>query len=304
VTNTEPAAARVEPTAAGVEPVAATVDSSAAEETTFVPAPRQLMSAAAAEPAADMPAATPRPAARDAALSAPAESPTATAQSPKLVPGNSLFSFEKATPAASKSSQGSPANVSTARDVSANNSTAPTTNNATAPTARPSSSDAPSAAAFPVSYITEKPLTDRAAAAASSAAALRLLSEPQALRVGERRQLKLLLKTDAPLGLLALSFRLDPRLLAVRAVTAGTLAGTDDARVTHSVTSGGVLLVTVAPARADAAVTGAGVLLTLEVEALAQGAEPLRFDADDVYLVATDGRKVLVKVMTDQLSVR
>jgi general secretion pathway protein D len=264
-------ASKPESAAAKVESAASSVESSTAEETTFVPAPRQLMSADAAEPAAAEPAASRRPAARDAALSAPAESP-------KLVPGNSLFSFEKA----------------------ANNSTV---NNSTAPTTRPSSSDTPPAA-FPVSYITEKPLTDRAAATATSAAALRLMSEPQALRVGERRQLKLLLKTDAPLGLLALSFRLDPRLLAVRAVTAGTLAGADDARVTHSVTPGGVLLVTVAPARADASVTGAGVLLTLEVEALAPGAEPLRFDADDVYLVATDGRKVLVKVMTDQLSVR
>ena len=95
-----------------------------------------------------------------AALSAPAKSP-------KLVPGNSLFSFEKAASNAA-------------------------VNTSTAPTARPSSSDAPSAAPFPVSYITEKPLTDRAAAAATSAAALRLMSEPQALRVGERRQLKLL----------------------------------------------------------------------------------------------------------------
>jgi hypothetical protein len=29
----------------------------------------------------------------------------------------------------------------------------------------------------------------------------------------------------------------------------------------------------------------------------------LKFDADDVHVVATDGRKVLVKVMTDQISV-
>ncbi|HJQ33338.1 MAG TPA: secretin N-terminal domain-containing protein [Pyrinomonadaceae bacterium] len=272
-----PAAPKVEPAAARVENDATTNDTTAvvstADEVTFVPAPKQLMSAAAAEPVAT-PAPT-RPATRDAALSAPAVS--APAESPKLVPGNSLFSFEK-----TKSNA--------------------TVNNPTAPTARPSSSN--SATEFPVSYITEKPLTDRAAAVASSAAALRLMSDPQALRVGERRQLKLLLKTDAPLGLLALSFRLDPRLLAVRAIGAGTLAGTDDTRVTHSVTPAGVLLVTVSPARADAAVTGAGVLLTLEVEALAPGAEPLRFDADDVYLVATDGRKVLVKVMTDQLSVR
>jgi general secretion pathway protein D len=275
VTNVEPATAKVEPAAASVE--------STAEETTFVPAPRQLMSVAASEPAAAT-----RPATRDAAL-------PANAEGAKPVPGNSLFAFEQAAQPASQSAQGTPANLTTANSAPLNN--------AATPNAQPSTSNV-NAPPFPVSYITEKPQTDRASAAASSAAALRLMSEPQALRVGERRQLKVLLKTDAPLGLLALSFRLDPRLLAVRAVGAGTLAGPSDARVTHNVTPEGVLLVTVAPARAEAAVSGAGVLLTFEVEALAPGADPLHFDADDVYVVATDGRKVLVKVMTDQLTVR
>ncbi len=154
-----------------------------------------------------------------------------------------------------------------------------------------------------VSVITEKPLTDRAAASASSAASLRLMSEPRPLRVGERRQLKVLLKTDAPLGLLALTFRLDPRVLAVRSVGAGQLAAPGDARVTHTVTPEGLLLVTVAPGQTSSPLSGAGVLLVFDVEALSTGDAPLRFDADDVHLVATDGRKVLVKVMTDQLSV-
>jgi hypothetical protein len=161
-------------------------------------------------------------------------------------------------------------------------------------------SEAPAAA--PVSVITEKPLTDLAGAAATSAASLRLMSEPSPLRVGERRQLKVLLKTDAPLGLLALSFRLDPRVLALRSVGAGTLSTPDGARVTHTLTPEGLLLVSVAPPTSP--LSGAGVLLTFEVEALSAGVEALRFDADDVHLVATDGRKVLVKVMTDQISVR
>jgi hypothetical protein len=155
----------------------------------------------------------------------------------------------------------------------------------------------------PVSVITEKPLTDRAAATASSAASLRLMSEPRPLRVGERRQLKVLLKTDAPLGLLALTLRLDPRVLAVRSVGAGTLSAPEDARMTHTVTPEGLLLVTVAPSRPASPLSGAGVLLVFDVEALSAGAVALRFDADDVYLMATDGRKVLVKVMTDQVSV-
>ncbi|HEX6183080.1 MAG TPA: secretin N-terminal domain-containing protein [Pyrinomonadaceae bacterium] len=255
-------------------------------ETTFVPAPKELMNVPAERP-------EPRPEPHAAVLTTPAEStrPHAPAETPrpeaakpeapkpqvrKRVAGNSLFSFD--TP--SQPAQAAPAAA---------------VRNASLTTEAPAS--------VPVSVITEKPVTDRAAATASSAASLRLMSEPRPLRVGERRQLKVLLKTDAPLGLLALTFRLDPRVLAVRSVGAGTLSAPEDARVTHTVTAEGLLLVTVAPNRPASPLSGAGVLLVFDVEALSAGAEPLRFDADDVYLVATDGRKVLVKVMTDQLSV-
>jgi general secretion pathway protein D len=260
----------------------ANVEASNTEATTFVPAPKELMNGVVERPET-------RPETRDAVLSAPA-------RSVKPVPGNSLFSFAQPTTTTtqqspSSSSSGSPANVSSPVSAITNAASANVQSEATR-------------AAFPVSYVTEKPLTDRASASAVSAAALRLLSEPRALRVGERRQLKLLLKTDAPLGLLALTFRLDPRMLAVRSVGAGTLSAPSEARVTHTFTPEGLLLVTVAPARSDASLSGAGVLLVFDVEALAPGAQPLRFDADDVYLVATDGRKVLVKVMTDQLMVR
>jgi hypothetical protein len=214
------------------------------------------------------------------------------AETPKPVVGGSLFSFEKQAQAATQAAQDSPAHAATRPRVY--NASATDSLQATAS----------QQATAPVSYITEKPLTDRASAVAVSAAALRLMSEPRAMRVGERRQLKVLLKTDAPLGLVALTFRIDPRLLAVRSVGAGTLSGPADARVTHTVTPEGLLLVTIAPNTSTQTISGAGVLLVFDVEALATGPEPLRFDADDVHLIATDGRKILLKVMTDQVSVR
>ncbi|HZB43607.1 MAG TPA: secretin N-terminal domain-containing protein, partial [Pyrinomonadaceae bacterium] len=256
--RTLPTHASVELPSAPAEPTAATATPAAAE-TTFFPAPKELMHDAARDSAPDAPVERPAPA-------PPSEKQKPAGGVFKPVAGNSLFSN---VPAA------------TARNASL-------------------SSEAPAAA--PVSVITEKPQTDLAAATATSAASLRLLSEPSPLRVGERRQLKVLLKTDAPLGLLALSFRLDPRVLALRSVGAGTLSTPDGARVTHTLTPEGLLLVSVAPPTSP--LSGAGVLLTFEVEAHAAGAEALRFDADDVHLVATDGRKVLVKVMTDQMSVR
>ncbi|MBV8858504.1 MAG: hypothetical protein JOZ02_16340 [Acidobacteria bacterium] len=235
-------------------------------EPTFIPAPKELLGGAA-------PAASPD-------TSAPSDEPTRPSGSAKVVPGDSLFSFAQQAPA-TRTAASLNDRAATVRDASL-------------------TSEAPAAA--PVSVITEKPLTDSAAATATSAASLRLMSDPTPLRVGERRQLKVLLKTDAPLGLLALSFRLDQRVLALRSVGAGTLSTPEGARVTHTLTPEGLLLVSVAPPASP--LSGAGVLLTFEVEGLAAGAEALRFDADDVHLVATDGRKVLVKVMTDQISVR
>ncbi|MDQ3745541.1 MAG: hypothetical protein M3444_14275, partial [Acidobacteriota bacterium] len=64
-----------------------------------------------------------------------------------------------------------------------------------------------------------------------------------------------------------------------------------------------LLVITVTPDASAAPLSGAGVLLSVEVEALAGGDAPLRFEADDVHVVATDGRKVLLRVMMDQLSV-
>jgi general secretion pathway protein D len=288
------AAARAIPTHARVELPPKTPEQRDAE-TTFVPAPKELMNVPAERPEAQREA-------RDAVLTTPAEKPHAPAEAPKpevsmpevpksgapkpqvrkRIARNSLFSFETPEQAAAHESAAKAGPAAVVRNVSL-------------------TTEAP--ASLPVSVITEKPLTDRAATSASSAASLRLMSEPRPLRIGERRQLKVLLKTDAPLGLLALTFRLDPRVLAVRSVGAGTLSAPEDARVTHTFTPEGLLLVTVAPSRPTLPVSGAGVLLVFEVEALSAGAEALRFDADDVHLVATDGRKVFVKVMTDQLSV-
>ncbi|HST53871.1 MAG TPA: secretin N-terminal domain-containing protein [Pyrinomonadaceae bacterium] len=280
------------------------------EAATFVPAPRQLMNNTVEQPPlssiSEQTAA--RPAARDAVLiseddskkpSAPTEipktststraaTPAAPAATPRQASGNSLFSFvnagqEKVAPGRGDASTSAPAPF--------------------AEKGRVGSSANPTNASAPVSYITEKSSTDLASAQATSAAAIRLLADSQAMRVGEHHQLKILLKTDAPLGLIALTLRLDPRVLAVRSVGAGTLFNPSDAQVTHTATPEGLLLVTITPNSASSAVSGAGVLLTFDVEALAAGAKGFRFDADDVHVVATDGRKILLRVMTDEVSV-
>jgi general secretion pathway protein D len=164
-----------------------------------------------------------------------------------------------------------------------------------APEASPSSETNASVNAATTSLKTNTP--------PASAALFKLASDPKPMYVGERRQLKLLLKTDAPLGLVALTLRLDPRVLSVHSVSGGTLYTGTDARLTHTFTPEGLLLVSLAPSNGTTAISGAGVLLIVEVEALANGVDALSFSADDVHLVATDGRKVLLRAMTDQISV-
>jgi hypothetical protein len=155
----------------------------------------------------------------------------------------------------------------------------------------------PATAESPASYAAEKNAAERSAEQPTSAAAFRLMAEQKPLRVGETRELKLLVKTDAPLGIVAVMLRFDTNALAVRSVRAGNLFKPADAQLTHTSTPRGLLLVTVSSKDAPLPVSGAGVLLTLEVEALADYSGPFKFDADDVNVVATDGRKVLVKVI-------
>jgi general secretion pathway protein D len=280
-----------EQASAKVQQIPARVEQSAAEATTYIPAPKALMNNVTEETPA-------RPATREASYDTSSNgkqvetqtsraaqeqdaAPTRAESNP--VGSNSLFSFRPAAAAASPAPSG-PTDENTRTRARVVNPT-------------------PAPADFPVSYVTERTPADRSGVPATSAAAFRLMSEPRAMRVGERRQIKLLLKTDAPLGLVALTMRLDTRALAVRAVGAGTLFNPTQARLTNTLTPEGLLLLTVASQDAAQPVSGAGVLLTLEVEALADCTEPLKFDADDVHITATDGRKVLVKVMTDQVSV-
>jgi hypothetical protein len=142
-----------------------------------------------------------------------------------------------------------------------------------------------------------------------SAASLMLLPKLQEMRVGERRRIALLLKTDAPLGLAALTFKFDPQQVRVHEVSMGNLlAGSNGAAqpvLTQSVDARGLLIVSVAPSTGAQPMTGAGVLIFIDIEAVAPGESSFSFDKNNVHLVASDGRGVLmdlseVKVVVKQ----
>jgi hypothetical protein len=132
-----------------------------------------------------------------------------------------------------------------------------------------------------------------------------MLPEQQELKVGERRRVMVFLKTDAPVGLATATLRFDPRALAVRSVSQGTLAADKASApvLTQSVDPKGVLVFSVSPAAGAQPLTGEGLLVLIEVEALAAGEASLQFDADKVHLIATDGRNVVPRVTASKLKV-
>ncbi len=145
-----------------------------------------------------------------------------------------------------------------------------------------------------------------AAPAPRSAAELRLIPEQQSMRVGDKRLLKLVLKTDAPLGLLAAKIHFDPRIIAVNTVKPGNLfAGMNGSpSITPNVDAEGLLLLAVTPPGGEASITGAGVLLLIEVEAIARGTSSFHFDETDVHLITSDGRNITVKATHGQITVQ
>ncbi|HZI19222.1 MAG TPA: secretin N-terminal domain-containing protein [Pyrinomonadaceae bacterium] len=291
---------RAEARAEGDEPVRN-------ETPSFVPAPRELMTPAPAPPRADERATfkpatlrTPEaPAPASSTQPATVEAVAADAAAHLVTPGDGrkgpfsssgLFSAAQPATVAPQTTQAAAARAASAAPSQA----APVR-------AAPAAQHFPSEERMPVS---EKTPGGQQEAPARSAAALRLSSESPEMRVGERRRLRVLLKTDAPLGLIAAALRLDPRAVVVRSIGRGTLFTETSATFTQTLTPDGLLLVTVTPTAGSPAVTGAGTLFYVEVEALADGAGvPVTLSATDIHLVATDGRRIALRALSDEFTI-
>jgi hypothetical protein len=134
---------------------------------------------------------------------------------------------------------------------------------------------------------------------------LSLTPDQSEMRVGEKRQLALQVKTGAPLGLAVLTMRFDPQVIKVNSVTAGSIFS--NARtgptLTQSVDKDGMLLISLVTA-AGSPVSGEGALLNIQFEAIAGGDSALAFDLANIHLVASDGRTVLLQVEPIKLTVK
>jgi general secretion pathway protein D len=139
----------------------------------------------------------------------------------------------------------------------------------------------------------------------ASVTELRLLSEKGELRIGEKQQLTVQVKSAAPLGLAVLTMRFDPNVIKIKSVSAGSifLNAKVAPTITQSIDEHGLMLVSLAPA-AGSAVNGEGALLNFEVEAIGVGDSELAFDLANVHLVASDGRNITLQIEPIKLTVK
>jgi general secretion pathway protein D len=125
------------------------------------------------------------------------------------------------------------------------------------------------------------------------------------LKVGDKQQLQLRVKSDAPLGLALVMLRFDPKVMKVNSVSMGDLFANAKTppTLTQSIDSHGMVLISLVPA-AGSSVTADGTIFNIDVEALAAGDSTLMFDLSNVNVVASDGRPLLLKLEPIKLTVK
>ena len=116
---------------------------------------------------------------------------------------------------------------------------------------------------------------------------LSFASDQGELKIGDKRQLALQVKSDAPLGLAVITLRFDPGILKIIGGSAGSLfaSAKNPPTVTQSIDEHGMVLLSIAPASGSVNY-GRRVLLNLDVEGVSAGDTALSFDLSNVHLVA------------------
>ena len=134
---------------------------------------------------------------------------------------------------------------------------------------------------------------------------LSLGAEQNEIKLGEKHQLALQVKSDAPLGLAVITLRFDPKVLKINSISPGSLFANAKTAptLTQSIDEHGMVLISLAPA-SGSAITADGSLLNLEVEGLSTGDSTLAFDLSNVHLVASDGRALVVQIEPVKLTVK
>ena len=125
------------------------------------------------------------------------------------------------------------------------------------------------------------------------------------LKVGDKQQLQLRVKSDAPLGMAIATLRFDPKVLKVTSISMGDLfANAKTAPVlTQSVDQHGMVLMSITPGLGASVIANGGII-NIGVEAVAPGDSTLAFDLSNVHVVASDGRPLLLQIDPVKLTVK
>ncbi|HEX3144675.1 MAG TPA: secretin N-terminal domain-containing protein, partial [Pyrinomonadaceae bacterium] len=150
-----------------------------------------------------------------------------------------------------------------------------------------------------------KLMTTKPSEPAASMIEVGLNSDKTELKIGDKQQLQVRVKSDAPLGTAIMMLRFDPKVLKVSSISMGDLFAhaRSAPTLTQSVDEHGMVLISVAPG-AGSAVTADGALINIDVEALATGDTTLAFDISNVHVVAADGRPLLMQINPIKLTVK
>jgi general secretion pathway protein D len=124
-----------------------------------------------------------------------------------------------------------------------------------------------------------------------------LMGDTTAMKAGETKQFAIDLKSHVPLALAVIALKFDPKVVKVRAVTAGSLLSANKPSIIPSIDPNGLCLISVSGRAGSGAIQGEGTLLLIEVEALADGAPGFIFDKEAMNIVATDAGDVALEVL-------
>ncbi|MDQ2974010.1 MAG: hypothetical protein M3R69_01210 [Acidobacteriota bacterium] len=141
-------------------------------------------------------------------------------------------------------------------------------------------------------------------------AQLSLTAPAEVMKVGDKQWFSLKMNSDVSLALAVVALRFDPRVVKVRAVSAGPLLSDiknvkgPGASFTQSIEANGVCLISISNLNGAASITGEGTLVFIEVEALADGDTGLLLDKESMRLLATDTRDVALDVIPVRAAVK
>jgi general secretion pathway protein D len=293
-------------------PTNAVVQLPDAEQPTFVPAPKALMSASTTS--------APKDAVTNALATAiPASITSETNPIAKAVASivnvsssNSATSHDVAatttTPAATALSSASETKTTTvaqpqAVEVSAKFKTA----DAQVATNPSASMLQPVASAAATATTMTREASAASAAAPTGTAELRLMPQQQEMRAGEKRRIALMLTTTEPLGPAAVKLQFDSRFIAIRGISQGdglTVGGASASpTIMQSIDPNGLVMLMVTPPAGAPLKAGASVMIYLDIEAIAAGDGAIGFDKDNTHLVAADGRGVVLQLVQGRIVV-